>query len=62
MYRVRFLHGSPVIPMQVPEAMDADINSGHFFSYSSRIKDLKELFEMSAERASMASEKWYIGW
>ena len=54
--------GPMFFPVQMPEAMDADMNSGHFFPYSSSIRDLKELFELPSESASMANEKWYIGW
>ena len=45
-----------------PEAIESDTNTGQFFFYSSNIRDLQELFELSSERASMATEKWYIGW
>lgn len=48
--------------LQTPESIDADKNSGQFFSYSSNIQNLQDLFDLSSERASMASEKWYIGW
>lgn len=47
---------------QSPEAIDSDTEKGQFFSYSSNIRNLKELFELSSEGVSMATEKWYIGW
>ena len=48
--------------LQLPDAIDDDTNSGQFFSYSSNIRDLNDLFQLSYERATMATEKWYIGW
>lgn len=45
-----------------PESLDADTSKGQFFSYSSNIHDLKELFELTSERAAMITERWYIGW
>lgn len=45
-----------------PGALDSDASNGQFFSYSSNIRDLKDLFELSYERATMHSERWYIGW
>lgn len=47
---------------QSPEAVESDMESGQFFSYSSNIQNLKELFDLSSERVSMSTEKWYIGW
>ena len=47
------------IYQRFPDAIDSD---GQFFSYSSNIQNLKELFELSSERATMTSERWYIGW
>ena len=47
---------------QSPEAIDSDTERGQFFSYSSNIRNLKELFELSSDGVSMATEKWYIGW
>ncbi len=48
--------------LNTPEAIESDTSSGQFFSYSSAIKSLRQLFELPRERASMATEKWYIGW
>lgn len=45
-----------------PDAIDADTNEGQFFSYSSNIRNLKELFELTGERVAMTTESWYIGW
>ena len=47
---------------QSPEAIESDMESGQFFSYSSNIQNLKDLFDLSSERVSMTTEKWYIGW
>ena len=33
-----------------------------FFAYSSNIANLKELFALPSEVATMSKEKWYIGW
>ena len=45
-----------------PEAIDADSAKGQFFSYSSNIRNLKDLFELSSEQVAMITDKWYIGW
>lgn len=45
-----------------PEAINADTGAGQFFSYSSNIRNLKDLFDLSSERAAMTEETWYIGW
>ena len=45
-----------------PEAINADTSKGQFFSYSSNICNLKELFDLPSERAAMVAEKWYVGW
>ena len=45
-----------------PDAVDGDMTKGQFFSYSSNIRNLKDLFELSSERVAMVSERWYIGW
>ena len=45
-----------------PDGIETDMNTGQFFSYSSNIKNLKELFELSSESAAMETERWYIGW
>ena len=45
-----------------PDAVDGDMSKGQFFSYSSNIRHLEDLFELSSERAAMISERWYIGW
>ena len=48
--------------LNTPGALDDDMIQGQFFSYSSSIRDLKELFELPSEVAAMAEERWYIGW
>lgn len=48
--------------LKSPESLEEDSNSGQFFAYSSNIKDLKELFSLPSDVATMESEKWYIGW
>ena len=45
-----------------PESLEGDNDGGQFFSYSSNIRDLKELFSLPSDVATMAKEKWYIGW
>ena len=45
-----------------PDAIDSDTTEGQFFSYSSNIRNLRELFELTSERATMTTERWYIGW
>ena len=45
-----------------PESLTEDTKYGQFFSYSSDIKDLKELFSLPSDVAAMKKEKWYIGW
>lgn len=45
-----------------PDGIETDTNTGQFFSYSSNIKNLKELFELSSESVAMERERWYIGW
>ena len=45
-----------------PDAIAGDTTQGQFFSYSSKIQTLKDLFELSPERVNMTSESWYIGW
>lgn len=45
-----------------PDAVGADTTKGQFFSYSSNIRNLKELFDISSERVAMTTERWYIGW
>ena len=48
--------------LSAPASLEEDKNSGQFFSYSSSIEDLEHLFSLPDEVASMATEKWYIGW
>ena len=48
--------------MQAPESLEEDNDKGQFFAYGSNIRDLKELFSLPSEVATMATEKWYIGW
>ncbi len=45
-----------------PGSLKGDNEEGQFFAYSSTINDLEDLFAMPSEKASMATEKWYIGW
>ena len=45
-----------------PDAIGADTSKGQFFSYSSNIRNLKELFELPSEKVAMTTERWYIGW
>ena len=48
--------------MTSPGSLDEDNDKGQFFPYSSDIRDLKELFSLPSEVATMETEKWYIGW
>ena len=48
--------------MRFEEALEDDHNSGQFFAYSSNIRDLKGLFSLPSDVATMETEKWYIGW
>ena len=48
--------------LSVPSSLEEDSNTGQFFSYSSNVRDLKHLFSLSDDVATMATEKWYIGW
>ena len=48
--------------LSVPSSLDEDFSTPQFFSYSSNIKDLRDLFSLPNEVASMETEKWYIGW
>ena len=48
--------------LKSPESLEEDNNSGQFFAYSSNIKDLKDLFSLPSDVATMETEKWYIGW
>lgn len=45
-----------------PESLEDDNSKGQFFSYSSNMGDLRDLFSLPSEVASMETEKWYIGW
>lgn len=45
-----------------PESLEDDNSKGQFFAYSSNIRDLKDLFSLPSEVATMEAEKWYIGW
>ena len=47
--------------MKSPDSLEED-NNGQFFAYSSNIRDLKELFSLPSDVATMETEKWYIGW
>ena len=48
--------------LQTPGSLDDDNIKGQFFSYSSNIMDLKNLFELPTEHVEMKTERWYIGW
>ena len=48
--------------LKSPQSLDEDNDSGQFFAYSSNIHDLKDLFSLPSEVATMETEKWYIGW
>ena len=48
--------------LQIPGSLDDDNIKGQFFSYSSNIMDLKELFHLPVEHSEMKTERWYIGW
>lgn len=48
--------------MNSQEALQEDHDSGQFFAYSSNIRDLKGLFSLPSDMATMETEKWYIGW
>lgn len=50
------------IYMNSQESLEEDHNSGQFFAYSSNIRDLKDLFSLPSDMATMETEKWYIGW
>ena len=41
----------------------SEFNDGcQFFPYLTNFKNLKDLFEMSDERASLTEDQWYVGW
>lgn len=48
--------------MNSQEALQEDHDSGQFFAYGSNIRDLKDLFSLPSDVATMETEKWYIGW
>lgn len=48
--------------LSTPGAIESDDEAGQFFPYSSTIRNLRELFSLSSEEATMATERWYIGW
>lgn len=48
--------------MERPESLEEDNSGGQFFAYSSNIRDLKGLFSLPEDVATMKTEKWYIGW
>ena len=48
--------------MNSPGSLEEDNDRGQFFAYSSNIRDLKDLFSLPSEVATMETEKWYIGW
>lgn len=45
-----------------PQSLDNDTAFGQFFQYSSNIRNLRELFNMSEDSTKFKSERWYIGW
>ena len=45
-----------------PEAITDMTSKGQFFSYSSNIHNLKDLFELTGESAATAADRWYVGW
>ena len=45
-----------------PGALDNDAEFGQFFQYSSNIRNLRELFNMSEDSVKFKGERWYIGW
>ena len=51
-----------ILYSSIPEAINTDTSKGQFFSYSSNIRNLKELFDLPSERAAMVTERWYVGW
>ena len=48
--------------LRIPGSLDDDNIKGQFFSYSSNIMDLKDLFRQPTKHAEMKTERWYIGW
>lgn len=48
--------------MNRPQSMDNDKENGQFFQYSSNIRNLEELFNMSEDSVQFKHERWYIGW
>lgn len=48
--------------LKSPGSLEEDNDSGQFFAYSSNIRDLKDLFSLPSDVATMEAEKWYIGW
>ena len=45
-----------------PESLDNDTQFGQFFQYSTSIRNLHELFNMSEDNVKFKGERWYIGW
>jgi len=45
-----------------PESLDNDKKYGQFFQYTSNIRNLHELFNMSEDSVKFKAERWYIGW
>ena len=50
------------IYMDSLDSLEVDHDSGQFFAYGSNIRDLKDLFSLPSDVATMKTEKWYIGW
>lgn len=48
--------------LSVPGSLEEDNFTGQFFAYNSNVGNLKELFSLPVEVASMQAEKWYVGW
>ena len=45
-----------------PGSLENDTDFGQFFQYSSNIRNLRELFNMSEDSVKFKDERWYIGW
>lgn len=50
------------IYMDSLDSLEDDHSSGQFFAYGSNVRDLKDLFALPSDVATMETEKWYIGW
>lgn len=45
-----------------PHSLEADIDEGQFFQYSSDLHHLEDVFHLPEERMALEGKKWYIGW